>query len=260
MSGEIEIETGLAGYLEKDTAVVETSRKEWELEYTALSRLVDIFRRIAQLVEIKDKSLSLPSQLFLVVLNQSYGVASELLRRRTTDAQALMRRAVEAAGVAHRLWKHPETIQVFNESYPDINDDNHPKQFRPSNKYRQEFSSSQLFSGDSSALQTLGSFYELFSVGASHAGLGALAGQRWKDNILALPVRETNRVEIGRTWHNVIIAYWEILRVFFAILRSAIPDGMTAAVEADMKQWFEDYKKTLKDRTPWIPDIQKINL
>jgi len=35
---------------------------------------------------------------------------------------------------------------------------------------------------------------------------------------------------------------------------------MTAAVEADMKVWFEDYKKTLKGRTPWIPDVHKINL
>ena len=260
MSGEIEIETGLAGYLEKDAAAVETSRKEWEPEYTALSRLVDIFRRLSKLVVIKDESLSLPSQLFLVVLNQSYGVASALLRRRTTDAQGLMRRAVEAAGVAHRLWKHPELTQFFNEAYPHINDDNHPKQFRPSDRYRQEFSASQMFSGDSSALQTLSSFYELFSVGASHAGLGALAGQKWKDGVLALSVRETSRIEIGRSWHNVIIAYWQILRVFFAVLRSAIPDGMTAAVEADMKQWLEDYKKTLKDRTPWIPDIHKINL
>lgn len=260
MSGEIEIETGLTGYLDKDAAVVETSRKEWEPEYNALSRLIDIFRRMSQLVIVKEESLSLPSQLFLVVLNQSYGVTSELLRRRTTDAQGLMRRAVEAAGVAHRLWRHPELTQVFNEAYPDINDDNHPKQFRPSNKYRQEFSSSQMFSGNSSALQTLGSFYELFSVGASHAGLGALAGQRWKDSVLALSARETNRVEIGRAWHSVITAYWEILRVFFAVLKSAIPDGMTAAVEADMKLWFEDYKKTLKYRTPWIPDIHKINL
>jgi YD repeat-containing protein len=260
MSGEIEIEIGLTGYLGKDADVVETSGKEWEPEYNALSRLVGIFRRMSQLVVVKDKNLSLPSQLFLVVLNQSYGVASELLRRRTTDAQGLMRRAVEAAGVAHRLWKHPALTEVFNEAYPDINDDNHPKQFRPSNKYRQEFSSSQMFSGDSSALQTLGSLCELFSVGASHAGLGALTGQKRKDGILALPVRETNRVEIGRAWHNVNLAYWEILRVFFAILKSAIPDGMTEAVEADMKQWFEEYKRTLKDRTPWIPDIHKINL
>ena len=124
---DIEIDAGLAGYLEKDAAVVETSRKEWEPEYTALSRLVDIFRRISQLVVIKDKSLSLPSQLFLVALNQSYGVASELLRRRTRDAQALTRRAVEAAGVAHQLWKHPELKQVFNEAYPHMNETNHPK-------------------------------------------------------------------------------------------------------------------------------------
>jgi hypothetical protein len=257
---EIEIEKGLTGYLAKDAAVVETSHKEWEPEYMALSLLVDIFRRMAQLVVIKDKRLSLPSQLFLVALNQLYGVASELLRRRTRDAHALTRRAVEAAGVAHLLWKHPELTQVFNEAYPHMNESNHPKQFRPSEKYRQEFRSSQLFPGDSSAFQTLGSLYELFSVGASHAGLGALAGQQWKDGVLALSVRETEREEIGRAWLSVIAAYWIILRIFFRVLKSAIPDGMTAAVEADMRQWLEDYKKTLKNRTPWIPDLQKLDL
>ena len=56
MSEEIEIETGLTGYLDKDAAVVETSRKEWEPEYTALIRLVDIFRRMSQLVIVKDKN------------------------------------------------------------------------------------------------------------------------------------------------------------------------------------------------------------
>lgn len=260
MSQEIKIETGLAGYLGKDYAVVETSLKEWEPEYTALNRLVDIFRRLSQLVEIKNKDLSLPAQLFLVVLNQSYGVASELLRRRVRDAQALMRRAVEAAGVSHRLWKHPELIQIFNEAYPHINKDNHPKQFRPSNKYRQEFSAFQMFSGDSSALQTLGSFYELFSVGASHAGLGALAGLKWKDGVLALSEREMDKVEIGRAWHSVNWAYWEILRVFFAVFKASIPNGMSAAVEADMMHWLVDYKTMLKDRTPWIPDVDKLTL
>ena len=257
---DLKIETGLAGYLEKDAAVAEASRKEWEPEYIALSRLLDIFIRISQLVVVKDKNLNLPSQLFLVVLNQSYGVASELLRRRTRDAQALTRRAVEAAGVAHRLWKHPELTQDFNEGYPHINDDNHPKQFRPSGTYRQEFSYGQLFSGDSSALQTLGSLIELFSVGASHAGIGALAGQKWKDGILALSKRETDKVEIGRAWHSVNWAYWEILRVFFAVFKSSIPNGMAAVIEADMKQWLEGYKKTLEDRTPWIPNTDKLTL
>ena len=133
-------------------------------------------------------------------------------------------------------------------------------QFRPSKKYRQEFRSFQLFPGDSSTFQTLGSLYELFSVGASHAGLGALAGQQWKDGVLALSVRETDREEIGRAWWSVIAAYWIILRIFFRVLKSAIQDGMTAAVEADMKKWLEDYKKTLKNRTPWIPDLQKLDL
>ena len=108
-----------------------------------------------------------------------------------------MRRAVEAAGVAHRLWKHPELTQVYNEAYPNINEDNRPKQFRPSDRYRQEFSAIQLFSGDSSALQTLGSFYELFSAGASHAGIGALAGQKWKEGILRT-ICERN--EQSRDW------------------------------------------------------------
>lgn len=110
MSGEIEIETGLTGYLDKDAAVVETSRKEWEPEYNALSRLIDIFRRMSQLVVVKEESLSLPSQLFLVVLNQSYGVTSELLRRRTTDAQLKRREwPIDCGGIQslHKFLTRP---------------------------------------------------------------------------------------------------------------------------------------------------------
>lgn len=251
----IEPDKGLADYLAKDADVVAASSKDWEPEYFALSHLVDIFRRLSALVVVKDANLNLPAQLFLVVLNQSYGVASELLRRRTRDAQALTRRAVEAAGVAHRLWKHPELIPIFNEAYPHMNDSDHPKQFRPSDKYRTEFSYTQLFAGDSSALKTLESLIELFSVGATHAGIGALVGQKWEDTYLKLSVRETGRVEIGRAWHSVITAYWEMLRVFFAILKASVRDGMAEAVEADMKKWLEGYRAILKERTPWIPNL-----
>lgn len=253
----IELDKGLAGYLANDADVVATSSNDWEPEYSALSHLVDIFRRLSALIVIKDPNLNLPAQLFLVALNQSYGVASELLRRRTRDAQALTRRAVEAAGVAHRLWRHPDLIQVFNEAYPHMNDSTHPKQFKPSEKYRSEFSYPQLFSGDSSALQTLGSLIELFSVGATHAGLGALVGQKWEDSVLKLSVRETDGVEIGRAWHSIIGAYWEMLRVFFAILKPAVQDGMSEAVELDMKTWLEAYRKTLRERTPWIPNLHE---
>jgi len=154
-------------------------------------------------------------------------------------------------------WKNPDLIEVFNEAYPDINDSNNPKQFRPSKKYRQEFKYDQLLSNDSSALQTLGSLIELFSVGASHAGLGALFGQQWKDGELRLSQRETDKVEIGRAWHSVITAYWQILRILFAILKPTIRNGMADAVEADMKAWFEDYRKTVKERMTWIPELHE---
>jgi hypothetical protein len=257
---QIEIDKGLAGYLEKDIEVVATSRRDWKLELEALCRLTDVFRRLTDLIIVKETNLNLPAQLLLVALNQLYGVASELLRRRTKDAQALTRRAIEAAGIAYRLWKHPELIQVFNEAYPHINDAEHPDQFTPSKKYRQEFKLELLFPGDSSALQTLKSLYELFSAGASHAGLGALTGHQWKDDTLSLSVRETDRVEIGRSWHAIINSYWEILRVFLAILRSAIPLGMAVMVEEDMKQWLADYIRTTKERVTWIPGLREPTL
>ena len=253
----IELDKGLAGYLEKDVDVVAASSKDWEPEYLALSHLVDIFRRLSDLIEIKDKNLHIPARLFLVVLNQSYGVASELLRRRTSDAQALARRAVEAAGITHRIWHHSELIQVFNKAYPDINDSEHPKQFRPSNEYRSQFSYDQLFAGDSPALKRLESLIELFSMGATHAGIGALVGQKWEDSVLKLSQRETDRVKIGRAWVSVITAYWEMLRVFFAILKSSVRDGMAEAVEADMKKWLEKYIGTFKERAFWIPKLHE---
>lgn len=135
---DIEIDKGLAGYLDDDAEVISTSRKEWEPEFRALSGLAEMYRRLTNLIVISDTNQNLPAHLLLVALNQLYGIASELLRRRTRDAHALTRRAIEAAGVAYRLWTHPQLIQVFNEAYPRINDPNDPNQLKPSNRYSQE--------------------------------------------------------------------------------------------------------------------------
>jgi hypothetical protein len=254
---EIKLETGLAGYLAKDAGVVESSLKEWGPEYKALSCLVDIFKHVAQLVVIKDTNLHIPAQLFLVVLNKSYGITSELLRRRTRDAQALARHPIEAAGIAYRIWKHPDLIQVYNEAYPKVTEDGNPAQFRPSNSYRTQFSAAKIFPEDTEAFRPLRGLYELFSVGATHAGLGALGPLKWKDGVSSLSERETDKVEIGRAWLSVIAAYWIILRIFFRVLKSTIPDGMSVAVEAEIKEWVQDHRVILKDRTHWIPDIEK---
>jgi hypothetical protein len=32
---------------------------------------------------------------------------------------------------------------------------------------------------------------------------------------------------------------------------------MAEAVEVDMKAWLEQYRKTVKERTPWIPGLHE---
>src|SRR5437867_11336918 len=113
---DIKIETGLQEYLDKDCEVAAQSMNDWRPELDALGRLADIYRRLLDLLVISDKNLNLPAQLLLVVLNQLYGISSALLRRRSRDAIALTRRAIEAAGIAYRVREQPGLTQVFNEA------------------------------------------------------------------------------------------------------------------------------------------------
>ena len=168
----------------------------------------------------------------------------------------MLRRAIEGAGIAYRIWEQPDLLTVYQECYPHVLEEDNPKQFTPSDRYRTEFSSTKLFARDGNTWSVLKTFFDLASACASHAGIGALKGQKWKDGNLSLPQRETSRIEVARAWHAVLNAYWNILKVFFAILKECIADGMKPAVEADMKQWHDDFPKMLKDRTFWIPELQ----
>ncbi len=255
----IEIDKGLHGFIEDDFKVVAESFEHWQPEFDLLCRLHDIYVRLMSLIEIKEDQFNLPGQLFLMANNSLYGVTSALLRRRTDDAQALMRRAIEGAGIAYRVFERPELLKVYQEAYPHVLEEKNPKQFTPTSRYREEFSSAKLFGREGKTWEHLKTFYDLASASASHAGIGALKGQKWKDSYMILPRRETSKVEVGRAWHAVLHSYWNVLKVFLSMLRGCIRHGMAGVVEEDMKKWLAGYEKLLPERTPWIPELQLPN-
>ena len=250
---DIEIDKGLEGYLAKDSDVIEHSRKHFGPELAMLGRLADTYGRLSALVVVADPNLNLPAQLFMVVRNQLYGIVSALVRRRTTDAQALTRRSIEATAIAHHLSEHPELATVFNEAYSHISEDGHPQQWSPSGKYRDEFKTGKIFSGEGETWKRLREYYAMFSAAASHAGLFALIRQTYKDGYLRMPPREEKGYEVGRSWFAITYLYWDMLKVFLTILKPAIKDGNENLIEQDMKIWRSDFDKHAKERTFWIP-------
>ncbi len=250
---EIEIEQGLEGYLAKDQRAIEHTRQHFGPELAMMSRLDAIYLRLSELVEIGNEKLNLPAQLLLVVRNQLRGIVSALLRRRTTDAQALTRRSIEATGIAYRAWNNPELATVFNEAYPHILEEGHPKRWRASKKYWEKFNSGQLFLGQGESWKRLKEYYAIFSAAASHAGLGALIRQRYEEGYLRMPQRETKGFEVARSWLAITLLHWDMLKVFLTIMRPAIKKGDPKMIEQEMSIWFEDFRRHTKERTFWIP-------
>src|SRR5262249_24321060 len=156
---------------------------------------------------VSQRTMLLPADLFLVVKNQMFGVVSQLLRRRLSDAQALTRRAIEATAAAYRLWEHPELAEVLAAAYPDVKKTGDKKQWKPSKCYKEEFSTTKLFDPPGETWERLKTLYEVFSAMASHAGPGATTSHEFREKIRYAPFLAPKEEDIRRTWHTLLAAY-----------------------------------------------------
>jgi hypothetical protein len=131
-------------YLEAERKAVEESQSLWQAEFTLFCTLADLYEQLLTVVKVDCQRIALPAELFLATLNQMYGVASQMLRKRIGDAHELTRRAIELTSTAYRLWQHPELSPVYLQAYPNLSTTGHPKQWQPSAIYKQEFSTGRL--------------------------------------------------------------------------------------------------------------------
>ena len=242
----------LSAYLEKESKAAEESQKHWKPEFEAYSQLTDLYMRFTAMIKIDDRSREIPGGLLLVVEGQMLGVASQLLRRRLVDAQMLTRRAIEATATAYFLWKNPQLRKVFENAYPNFNKEGDPKRWLPSNVYREKFKTTKLFDHPGETWSALSRAYAIVSAKASHAGPGAMIPHKYKDGYCSLSFFDKDDVEIRRSWHFLMGAYWNMLRVFLAMMRSTAEANNMRVFEDDMKIWHATWAKLFKERSYWL--------
>jgi len=97
-----------------------------------------------------------------------FSAVSNLLRTNKNAAFALTRRAIEATGIAHCILKKPSLKDTFLSAYPNILQEGHAKQWKPSNQYGNAFSTKKLFPHDEPILRRLHTIYEITCVSDVH--------------------------------------------------------------------------------------------
>ena len=250
----VETTGGLRQYLEHDLKAIEESYEHWAPEFQAFVRLSEIYQVLVATVVVVDEKHYIPGAHLLVVESQMYGVVSELLRRRPIDAQVLTRRAIEAAATAYRVWKYPELLPVFKDAYPNFLDQNHPGRWKPSARYRQEFSTFKLFGEPGDTWKSMKTLYEVLSAKSSHTGPGATIPHVTKEGACHLSFREKDDIEIRRCWYAVLTAFWNCLKVFLAMMRDTGKPAMISVIEEDMKKWQAQIAKQIDERAYWMKD------
>ena len=238
-------------YLDFEEKEARDNRARWTHEFESFCALGDLYQLLASTIKITQKELDLPVRLFLAVESQMYGVVSQLLRRRTTDALTLTRRAIEATGVAYRIWTNPELAETFISAYPDVEKTGDPKQWRASQTYKEEFSSAKLFSQEGPVWERLKITYAVLSAMASHAGPGVLKDQEDRDLQRYMHFVNPDEEDCRRHWFWIMGFYYEMLRVFLRILQNQLAEAILSSLEKDLIAWREwnaaQFEKADKD-------------
>lgn len=236
-------------YLEFEEQETKRLQARWKAELDSFSALGDLYGLLAANIKVSAQNLILPCRLFLAVESQMYGVVSQLLRRRMTDALALTRRAIEAAAAAYLVWEKPALAEVFLNAYPNVNMADDLKQWKPSKKYKEEFSTQKLFDHDGEVWNRLRSTYQVTSAMCSHAGPGVLKDQENRNQQLYVHFVHPDEGEGRRHWYWIMGSYFEMLRVFMRIFREQLERTFLGQLEKDIIGWRDKSAKQFDERT-----------
>lgn len=229
-------------YLNGERLAEEESRRQYQTELDLFRWLADLYDQLAAATKAGSRE-EIPAHLFLVAQRQLYGVVSQLLRRRVPDAEVLTRKAIEAAGAAQLIWSDPSLGPVFADAYRDAGgvapDD--PKRFRPSPKYWKAFKTGKLFGHPGEEWKFIRVVYSVFSVVASHAGLGATINHALTEGaIRGNPFSPDS--EVQGAWYPLLKIYWVVWRVFFGILAQSAEPIISQELSLKAGVWYERFK------------------
>ena len=253
----IEMAKRLTDYLDQEMRINEECCKRWNAELKAVTDLALLYDRLTVRIRVKDSLTLVLGDLFLIAQSQLFGAISLLLRRRRSDAELLTRRAIEAAAMSNRLFRHPNLLEIFVRAHDGIKAKDDLQQWQPSREFKKFFSTRLLFSEPEDFWKTLRIDYDMLSVMAAHAGLGATTTQVTVEQRRVLAFFETNDQDLDRSWYHQLAIYWSLLRVFFTALKDKGESAMADLLAKDILRWRDAANLLLQKRVPWIANRSK---
>lgn len=243
----------LPEFLEAQEQGVPTCKARYKHEIQAFTELGQIFDKLAEASRSPSKSLTEQERLQLVFLfavkNQMYGIVTSLLRLRTVDAMNGTRYAIEATGIAHLLWRTPKLFQTYINAYSNINSESAANRWKPSKKYKEAFRTGELFDSlrrtNVDAGTRLSEAYAIICYRASHAGPGILHNLKKRDGKIYYHAHELDQTALDRSWASLLVNYFDMVRVFFEMLKERMNSQIISAFRQDLDQWLETFGKPL---------------
>ncbi len=242
----------ITDHIAKERELFETALSVYPQELALFDKLSLLYDRFRGEWPIRVHADLPPSALFLVVSTQMLGIPTLLLLGRTTDAFALIRRAIEATGVARVLTENPSLESVYVSAYPNVNDPNSLTQFEPTREYKRAFSTKKLFGvATDDPWRHLRVTFASISAIHSHAGLGALISQVVRSGQLFMPAVETDHRELLRCWYSALATFTAIAEAFVLIFRD---QGRTVSNESAREALAarDEMQRTMAMRAPWM--------
>lgn len=255
----IELAKQLTDYLDQEIKINEECRKRWNAELKAATDLALLYEKLTVFTRVNDPLTLVLADLFLIAQSQLFGAVSLLLRRRRSDAELLTRRAIEAAAMTNRLFRHPDLLDIFARAHDDIKAKSNPQHWQPSREFKKHFATRLLFSEPEEFWETLRIDYDMLSVMAAHADLGATTTQVTVEQRRVLAFFETVDTDLDTSWYHQLAIYWALLRVFYNSLKDTGDKSMAAVLSAEILKWRDAAFELLKRRVPRMADQSKKN-
>lgn len=126
------------------------------------------------------------------------------------------------------------------------------KQWQPSRNFKKSFSTTALFSEPEDFWKTLRLDYDMLSVMATHAGLGATTTQVAVEQQRVLVFFEADDKDLDRAWYHQLAIYWALLRVFFVSFKATTDSSMADLLSKDILNWRDKANERLQKRVSWL--------
>ena len=237
--------TKLHEYLERQEKGVGLCLQRYNLEFQAYADLGGLFDKLVQAWRPPGRPLTDQEGFRWVFLTsvkeQMYGTVFLLLRLRAADAEAITRYAIEATALAHHLWKNPGLFKTYQDACPHIAEERKSNQFELSSSYKNELGEKKLFASLEKTLPERGKHlrtgYALICYHASHAGPGIKHRLKERNGKIEYRAHSVDQESADTDWAILLTYYFDMLHVFYAIMKETITDQTRTRLEHDFRDW-----------------------